>query len=312
VGLAPAVLTLVVWKARGLGNVPLLNGSASPADLASAAPVGGLNLERYFQNLDWSRFLNNIDLLREHFWSGRFIVWMILAGVVGLARRSLSAALLVGGWFFAFAIVKGSFTGASIDDGSLFRILMPSYPAFVLLIASLPLLLPGVPRRLAIYVAPRRLRPRNGWIAIGAAILVTAVVPLVAIAAASPEPGVDRATLNATNMPVPANVDIGLTAAVRGHRVELRWKDSQPTGGPVFYRIWRARTAGFTCPPGQTGAVLCNVTMPEVGVKRQGAFVDKPRKGRWFYRVVVAANWLNDPNYGDPYLVSRPVVITIK
>src|SRR4051812_36056567 len=86
-GMAPAVLALIVWKARGLGNVPLLSGSGTKTDLASAVPLGGLDLHRYLVQLNWSRLLNNIDLLREHFWSGRFIVWMLLAGVVALARR---------------------------------------------------------------------------------------------------------------------------------------------------------------------------------------------------------------------------------
>jgi hypothetical protein len=310
-GLAPAVLTLVVWKARGLGSVPLLNGSAPTPDLASALPVGGLNLQRYLNQLNWSHLQNNIDLLREHFWSGRLLVWMMLAGVVALARRSLTAALLVGGWFFAFAIVKGSYAGASIEDGSLFRIMMPSYPAFVLMLAALPLLLPGVPGRLTAHVATRRLSFRSGWAAVGAAVLVTAVLPLAAIAVANPNRSDDRATLNATNMPVPANVSLGLTAKRVGDRVTLTWDDSRAAGGPVFYRIWRARTPGFTC-PAQNGAALCNVTMPEVGVRRRHAFVDRPPRGRWNYRVAVAANWLNDPQYGDPYLVSRPVVVTIK
>jgi hypothetical protein len=29
------------------------------------------------------------------------------------------------------------------------------------------------------------------------------------------------------------------------------------------------------------------------------------------YRVALAANWLNDPSYGDPYVVSRPLVVTV-
>jgi hypothetical protein len=310
-GMAPAILALTVWKARGLGSVPILNGSGTKTDLASVAPLGGLDLHRYLDKLNWSHLLNNIDLLREHFWSGRVIVWIILAGTVALARRSWTAALLVGGWFFAFAIVKGSYVGAGVEDGSLFRVMMPSYPAFVLLIAALPLLVPGVPRRLRAYAAPHRVSARRGWVAVGAAVLLTAVVPLAAIAAASPPPVTDRATMNATSMPIPANVNIRLTATERDGRVNLTWQELHPAGGSVFYRVWRARTSGFTCPQ-QAGAPLCNVTMPEVGATREGAFVDKAPKGRWFYRVAVAANWLNDPHYGDPYLVSRPIVVTIK
>jgi hypothetical protein len=190
--------------------------------------------------------------------------------------------------------------------------MMPSYPAFVLLIASLPFLVPGVPRRLRVQPAPPRTSARTGWIAVATAILITALVPLAAVAAASPRPVTDRATLNATPMPVPANVDIGLTAAVRGTRVELNWHGQHPAGGPVFYRIWRARTSGFTC-PASTGAPLCVVAMPEVGVTRRAStFVDHAPRGAWYYRVAVGANWLDNPQYGDPYLVSRTVAVTIK
>ena len=41
------------------------------------------------------------------------------------------------------------------------------------------------------------------------------------------------------------------------------------------------------------------------------SFVDRVPRGHWVYRVVLAANWLDDPGYGDPYLVSRPVAVTV-
>ena len=311
-GLAPAVAALTVWKARGLGNVPLLSRAApnGPTGLAAAHPLAALNLGRYLHQLNWSRFLNNLDLLREHFWSGRLIEWLVIAGLIALARRSVAAALLVGGWFFAFAIVKGTFVGASIEDASLLRLMMPAFPAFVLLIASLPYLVPGVPRRGRAAPASSGMPPRTRWALISAAIVVTAVVPAVAVAAAQTGPGLDVATIGKGLFPIPANVDIGLTARVEHGRVALSWRARHLAGGPVFYRIWRGRTAGFTCPQ-QPGARQCNVTLPEVGVSRSATFVDRAPPGRWFYRVAVAANWLDDPAYGDPYEVSRPVAVTV-
>jgi hypothetical protein len=53
------------------------------------------------------------------------------------------------------------------------------------------------------------------------------------------------------------------------------------------------------------------VTLPEVGVSRVPTFVDRAPPGRWFYRIAVAANWLDDPHYGDPYEVSRSVAATV-
>jgi hypothetical protein len=311
-GLAPAVIALAVWKQRGLGNLPILSGhGAAPRGLAAAAPVAGLNIGHYLHELSWARFLNNLDLLREHFWSGRLIEWLVIAGVIALARRSITAALVIGGWFFAFVIVKGAYGQASIEDGSFFRVMMPSYPAFLLLIAALPLLLPGAGAKLLPWraaITPRSSRLR--WSAVGAAVVLSAVVPVAAFAGASRAGGLDPTTLNATIMPVPANVDIGLTAVKRDGRVVLSWKGQQPLGGPVFYRIWRSATDTLTC-PASAGARICNLTLPEVGTTHAAAFTDSPRPGHWVYRIAVAANWLNDSAYGDPYLVSRPVSVTI-
>jgi hypothetical protein len=311
VGLAPAVVTLAVWKERGLGNLPLLSGAPVPKHLAAALPVAGLNFGKYSHELNWSRFLSNLDLIREHFWSVRLIEWLVIGGLIGLARRSRVAALLVGGWFAAFAIVKGSYTSASIEDGSLFRIMMPSYPAFILLLGSVPLLFPHAPSRLRAwrpaFAAPA---PRVRWGIAGVAVLATALLPLAAIGLASTN-GADRATAQATIMPLPVNVDLGLRANAVDGRVVLRWRGQQPLGGPVFYRIWRAGTDGFACAP-RPGASICNVTMPEVGVSKTSRFVDRPPRGRWFYRVAVAANWLDDPGYGDSYLIGDPVMITVR
>lgn len=162
-GLAPALATLAVWRERGLGRLTVHLG-----------------------DLSWTTLGSNVDGLREHFWSGRLLVWMMLAGIVALARRSPRAAVLVGGWFLAFALVKGSSTGASTDDGGVFRMMMPSFPAFVLLVAALPLLLPHVPARLGTWrpgfaSPPAKLRAT----AAGAAVVLSALLPLAAIAAAS-------------------------------------------------------------------------------------------------------------------------------
>jgi hypothetical protein len=116
-------------------------------------------------------------------------------------------------------------------------------------------------------------------------------------------------------MPVPTNVDLGLGARASGTDVVLRWKPQAASGRPVFYRIWRGRSGdgdGFTCSQPQVGGRSCLVALPEVGVTREPVFEDRPGKGRWVYRVTVAANWLNDPAQGDIYLVSRPVVIATR
>jgi hypothetical protein len=258
-GLAPAVVTLAVWKERGLGHLPVLSQSAGRLaghGLAAGAPLGGLSFGKYYHQLNWSHLADNIDQLREHFWSGRLIVWLVVAGLVGLARRSLTASLLVGGWFLAFALVKGSYAEANVADGSFFRILMPSYPAFVLLIAAVPLLLPHLPAKLrpfrAAFAPPR---PRTRWSLVGAALLLSSVAPLAAFAAADPHGKLEPATVGATFMPVPVNVDLGLSASIRGRRVTLTWRACllQDLARPVGRSHVRSGTRRATLQPRAAG-----------------------------------------------------------
>jgi hypothetical protein len=316
-GILPALLALMVWKQRGLGHLPILGVPggrplADGAGLAAGAPIAGLDFGKYFQNLSWQHFIDELDQLREHFWSGRLIQWLVVAGVIALARRSRTGLFLVGGSFAAYIVVKGSYQGAGIEDSSLFRIMMPIFPAFVICLASLPFLLPHAPRRLAQWRP--NVRPaatRRQWALVAAAIAVSALAPLAAFAAADTNGGLVAANIGKTGMPIPANIDLGLDATVRGRTVTLRWRGGQPAGGPVFYRVWRAGRDVFRCTVG-IGGKLCNVSLPEVGVTRTPEFRDHPPVGRWVYRVAIAANWLDDPAYGDPYLVSRPLVVTVQ
>jgi hypothetical protein len=309
-GMAPALLALVVWKSRGLGYVPLFGSALAPHPVAAGSSLTAVDLGNYFNRLDWHRFTTNIDLLREHFWSGRVIQWLVIAGLIGMGRRSRPALLLVGAGFAAFVLVKGS--AASVEDGSVFRLMMPAFPGFVLLLASLPLLLPHAPRRMSewreAFTGPS-LRVRRGLVV--AAVAVSAAVPLAAFAAASPRGGgADAASVLAGTPPVPVNVGLGLHAEVHGSQVLLSWRR---TGG--FYRVWRGpatQGGGLTCDPARAGGRECVIALPEVGVTKEARFADRPGRGRWVYRVAVAANWLDDPQYGDVYLVTTPVDVRVR
>ncbi len=314
-GMAPALIALALWKDKGLGYLPAFNSAGGAARIAAGAhgatPLAALNLSKYFR-LDWHHLHETMLALREHFWSARVIEWLVIAGAIGLLRRSLRAGLLVGGWFAAFIVVKGTYDQASVDDASVFRILMPAFPAFILLLASLPLLFPGMPGKLrawqpAIPSASRRTR----WTLAGVAVLVTAVVPIAAIAAASPLRGPNPPAAMLSDVPIPVRVGIGVTAGVSHGNVHLSWRRQTPLGGPVFYRILRlpGTAGGISCSTSQ-GADVCSLSAPEIGVTHGTSLVDRPKPGRWTYRVAVAANWLNDPAFGDVYFVSPPLTVT--
>jgi len=134
-GLAPILATLALWKYRGLGHLGATN--AEPVRLASG--VG--DLLRRIHNPDansWSHFYANLTAIREHFWVARVLEWLPIAGAIALFARSRRGALLIVPWFATFLAIKGSYFQARMDDASFFRILLPAFPAFVLLMAAVP------------------------------------------------------------------------------------------------------------------------------------------------------------------------------
>ena len=100
-----------------------------------------------------------MDQLREFFLSARVAQWAPIAGLVAVLRvRRGPIAALLAGWLAAFLVVKGFSPRATIESGSFWRLLMPAWPAYLLLFASIPLLVPTLARRLG---APDARRPRR-------------------------------------------------------------------------------------------------------------------------------------------------------
>jgi len=94
----------------------------------------------------WSHLHTNELLIREYSWSVRIPEWLLLAGVLGVARRSLPAAALLAAWFGAFLLVRGTDPSLTVQNVRFYREMLPAVPAFALLAAAVPLLLPPLPR----------------------------------------------------------------------------------------------------------------------------------------------------------------------
>ena len=107
-----------------------------------------IDLDRYVE-LDVDHWRTQMDQLREFFWSARVAQWAPIAGLVAVLRvRRGPIAALLAGWLAAFLVVKGFSPRATIESGSFWRLLMPAWPAYLLLFASIPLLVPTLARRL--------------------------------------------------------------------------------------------------------------------------------------------------------------------
>jgi hypothetical protein len=237
-GLAPALLTLAIWKYRGLGEL-----AAAPAqEVRLASGVGGL-LDRIHnpQLNSYAHFRTVLQSLREHFWVARVMEWLPVAGTIALLARSRRAFLLVGAWFAIFVVAKATYVPASVEDASFWRILMPSFPAYLLLTASVVLLVPGVRARPA--KESFTLTGRRATIALAAAVAVFAVLPLGVIAATPVLKDGGRQVVMFDNNLLPVSSDVGLQANSANGGVRLSWHAPKPRATDVFFRVLRAKTS---------------------------------------------------------------------
>jgi hypothetical protein len=307
--LVPALLTLALWKYRGLGEL-----AAAPAEpMRLAGGVGSLLDRVHRPELNSWGHLHGVLLgFREHFWAARVMEWLPIAGCIALLIRSRRGFVVVATWFVAYLLAKGTYVLASVEDASFFRLFMPAFPAYVLLAAAVLLLVPGVRPRPAAPSFP--LSSRRLTVAVVAAAAAFVVLPLGVIAAAPPlhDRGSRAVELGLSLIPVSTAIDPH--AAVEGDTVRLTWRARPTRGGAVFYRIFRTGDAGngVACAGRlNNSADNCRVYMDEIGVTGTTRFVDHPGPGTWTYRIGVAANWLNDFRYGDVYVMSPPVTARV-
>jgi hypothetical protein len=326
-GLAPPLAVLAYWKERGFGRIPAF--ATPPPERRVAAGVGDVfhPATRYFRDNSWTQLHNNLLQLREHLWSDRVLEFLAVAGIVALFIRSRRAGAFVGSWFVVFLLLKGTYINARVEDGGFWRLLLPAFPAFVLMVASLPLLLPGVRLR---PLPPRPLHVRRPFLVGGlaAALAIFVLFPTALIAAAKPSrlPDIKAIRIGATLVPVAPSLDLRATGEPNG--VLLAWKGGQPAAGKVFFHVFRSplctptaaqpdvcisRPIDLVCAGVPASAPNdCTLASESRGTTRKGAWLDRPGPGKWVYRVGVAANWLDDPQFGDVQELSDPVTVAVR
>jgi hypothetical protein len=301
-GLAPGTLVLALWKWKGLGELPLF----SLGEVRSAAgPIVALAGFDRIDTLDWDTWRENMSDLREFFWSARLVQWAPFAGALAVARRSVPAAGLLLTWLAAYVVFKGSAPVASVETGSFWRILMPAFPAFFVLAAAIPLLIPTLERRLGRRLARPPAHPAPRW-AVAAAAVVLGLVPLAVVAVARPVRGPELAvTVNEILVPVDGEA-VDLQTSRDGIGQRLTWRT--PTKlARVFYRVYRTQGPGADTYCFETGATQCKLSMIELQTTRDTSFFDRSPERGVTYRIGVAANWEDDLAQGDVFLLSAPV-----
>ncbi len=312
VAIAPALLVLLLWKVRGLGQVPAFALDQARVAAGSGPLALDLKIDRYV-DLDLEHWRDQMNFLREFFWSQRLAQWAPFAGLIAVlsVRRGAIAALL-GGWLAAFLVVKGFSPLASIESGSFWRLLMPAWPAYLLLFASIPLLVPTLPRRLGERVQPAptsAIAPR--WIAVAA--VLTVLVPGAAIALSSPLPPTPQKTVvqdfESGNILTPADDGVALAVEQDGTARRLSWTGGGSWRADVFYRVYRHDGPGDDTVCYQSGgtAWYCLLNSEPIATTRDFSFVDPEAPPTATYRVGVGTNWADDPDAGDVFAFSLPV-----
>jgi hypothetical protein len=312
--IVPALIVLLLWKVRGLGQIPAFTLEQTQIAMGTGPLALDLKLGRYF-DLDYEHWREQMDALREFFWSQRLAQWAPLAGVLAvLSLRRGAIAALLGGWLAAFLVVKGFSPLASIESGSFWRLLMPAWPAYLLLFSTIPLLVPTLARRLGARVRPSTSTPvAPRWVVVAA--IVTVVLPGVAVALSSPLGETQQKTVvqdfPSGNILTP--VDDGVRIAVRqeGASRRLAWTQGGPWRADVFYRVYRHDGPGndTTCYLSGGTAWYCLLTGEPIATTREPTFVDESAPPTATYRVGVGTNWIDDPEAGDVFVFSLPVAV---
>lgn len=317
-GIAPSILALAVWKARGEGNLPLFRSGVAGSHhlLAAAAPLLAVGLHSYFHP-SWSFFTQQLDSIREHFWSVRVLEWLAIAGTIGLLRRSRPAGLLFGGWFLSVVVVKWMSPGhGSIDDSDLLRQTISAIPAFLVILAGVLLLFPGLPQRLPGPDAGRFGSHRIRVAAVAAIGTLFCAVPLglaAALPVLSKSDTISYYTQTGPSLNAPFTADGAWRPAVtrRGDAIELSWSPLKPLGGAMGYRVLRAPVQQAVVCDTTGGGAQCRLNGAVVAATNGTSFTDHPGPGRWDYRVAAVASWIDDPTAGDIFVVGPPVDVTV-
>jgi hypothetical protein len=303
VALLPALLTLALWKQRGLGSIPAF--ALEETRLAAATVAALPAVDRYI-DLDWGNLQDNADHLREYFWSARLLEWLPIAGTIGVARRSVPVAGLLATWFAAFLVVKGTTPLSTVSSASFFRFLMPAFPAYFLLGISTILLVPTLAGYLARRWPERPAGTLDRRLVAGLAVAL-AVLPLVVVGVVSPLDSPTKAVV-LDEILTPVDDEIQVAVRADGEARELTWTHPPAGSSDVFYRVFRTDATGteLDC-AAHDGASECRLQGVLLGTTREPRWRDGSPPAGALYRIGVAANSRDDPNEGDVATLSRPV-----
>ena len=306
----PSLLVLAYWKEKGLGQIPGLSFEAAALAAGAGAVALEISLEDYIE-LDIEHWRQQMDQLREFFWSARVAQWAPFAGLLAVLRvRRAPVAALLAGWLAAFLLVKGFSTRADIQANTFWRLLMPAWPAYLLLFASIPLLVPTLAGRLGDRLRAPAVRPlRLRWVALAAVLVV--LVPAAVTAAATPVADPANAVYqddegNTILTAIDHDIDVRAERVADGVRVS--WEDDENWRADVFYRVYRHDNAepDTLCTTAYNVSIFCYLRALPIATTREREYLDPAPPPDASYWIGVGTNWLDDPEAGDVFTFGPP------
>jgi hypothetical protein len=124
VGIAAGLVATLLWRDRVLSDHVLTLGGPT-----------------------WTGFQTTMAQVREVVWSNRLLQWIPIAGAIGMFRLGSVGAMLAGAWVATAAVLVLA-TPSVFDHGAVFLAWVPAWPAYALLLAAIPALVPTLLRRL--------------------------------------------------------------------------------------------------------------------------------------------------------------------
>ena len=151
---------------------------------------------------------------------------------------------------------------------------------------------------------------------IGVAVAVAIVLPAVAIGVASPlsQTEAQQKTLvqnfESGNILTPIDESVRLAVRQEGSSRQLTWTSGGSWRGDVFYRVYRhVGPVETVCYQSGGTAWYCELHSEPIATTRDLTFVDPNAPPNATYRIGVATNWANDPQFGDVFAFSPPVEV---
>lgn len=201
---------------------------------------------------------------------------------------------------------------------------MPAWPAYFFLTVSIPLLVPtwGALLRERFQAPMPPMRWRRAMLL---PVAIALFVPLTLTTALPPSRGQRTAKLPLRSLFLPVGVDAALAVQPVEGGLAVTWDLPEPSSAKSFFIVYRsplefplggdfARMVrqGVLCEPSLGGAPRCTVEMDEIGRTREERLLDRdPPPGTWTYRIALAANWRDDLSQGDPFVLSRPLNVSV-